>query len=167
MMSLHMGAAGALAGGKAMAEYLLEQQIDVAAMRSAAYYGQTAGVEEAISQGHGAAPLLRTDIDPELAEALGLKPGQVIDVDALAHILSGHRADGEALPVQITAPRCHDLRRHRVRGRQRSAPRGVSRPDVFGTETPVPGVGVRGDRGGTELAAPGASHGRGRDAALY
>jgi phage/plasmid primase-like uncharacterized protein len=101
MMSLHMGAAGALAGGKAMAEYLLEQQIDVAAMRSAAYYGQTAGVEEAISQGHGAAPLLRTDIDPELAEALGLKPGQVIDVDALAHILSGHRADGEALPVQM------------------------------------------------------------------
>jgi conjugative relaxase-like TrwC/TraI family protein len=95
-----MGAASGPAGGKAMAVYLLEQQIDVAAMRSAAYYGQTAGVEEAIIEGHGAAPLLRTDIDPALAAALGLKPGQVIDVDTLANILSGRRSDGEALPVQ-------------------------------------------------------------------
>ena len=100
MMSLHMGAAGSLAGGKAMAAYLLEQQIDVAAMRSAAYYGQTAGVEEAIAAGHGAAPLLRPDIDPALADALGLKPAQAIDVDALANILSGRRADGSSLPVQ-------------------------------------------------------------------
>jgi hypothetical protein len=100
MMSLHMGAASGLAAGKAMAEYLLEQQIDVAAMRSAAYYGQTAGVEEAIAAGHGAAPMLRLDVDPVLAEALGLKPGQGIDVKTLSHILSGHRADGEALPVQ-------------------------------------------------------------------
>nr|WP_294516040.1 MobF family relaxase [uncultured Rhodopila sp.] len=100
MMSLHMGAAGAVAGGKAMAEYLLEQQIDVAAMRSAAYYGQTAGVEEAIVQGYGAAPQLRTDIDLELAAALGLKRGEVIGVDALANLLSGHRADGEALPLK-------------------------------------------------------------------
>ena len=100
MMSLHAGAAASLAAGKAMAEYLLEQQIDAAAMRSAAYYGQTPGVEEAIAQGYGAAPLLRLDVDPELAEALGLKPEQVIDAGTLANILSGHRADGEALPVQ-------------------------------------------------------------------
>ena len=99
MMSLHAGAASGLAGGRAMAVYLLEQQIDAAAMRSAAYYGQTPGVEEAIAAGHGAAPLLRPDIDPALAGALGLKPGPV-DVDTLAQILSGHRADGSALPVQ-------------------------------------------------------------------
>jgi conjugative relaxase-like TrwC/TraI family protein len=100
MMSLHMGAAGSLAGAKAMAEYLLEQQIPQEAMRAAAYYGQTAGVEEAIAEGHGAAPMLRTDIDPALADALGLQPGQVISADNLAQILSGHRADGESLPVQ-------------------------------------------------------------------
>jgi conjugative relaxase-like TrwC/TraI family protein len=101
MMSLHMGAASSFAGGKAMADYLLEQQIPDQAMRAAAYYGQTPGVEEAIAQGHGAAPMLRPDIDPVLADALGLKPGQAIDADTLAQILSGHRADGEALPVQF------------------------------------------------------------------
>jgi conjugative relaxase-like TrwC/TraI family protein len=101
MMSLHMGAASGLAAGKAMAEYLLEQQVSVETMRSAAYYGQTAGVEEAIAEGYGAAPMLRADIDPALAAALGLKPGQVIDVNTLANILSGRRADGEALPVQM------------------------------------------------------------------
>jgi hypothetical protein len=36
MMSLHMGAAGSVAGGKAMAVYLLEQQIPTEAMRAAA-----------------------------------------------------------------------------------------------------------------------------------
>jgi phage/plasmid primase-like uncharacterized protein len=95
-----MGAASGFAAGKAMAEYYLEQQIDVAAMRSAAYYGQTPGVEEAIAQGYGTAPQLRADIDPVLAEALGLKPGQAIDADTLANILSGHRADGGDLPTQ-------------------------------------------------------------------
>jgi conjugative relaxase-like TrwC/TraI family protein len=99
MMTLHMGAASGLAAGRAMAEYMLEQQIDIAAMRSAAYYGQTAGTEEAIAQGYGAAPQLRDDTDPVLAEALGLKPGQAIDVEALANLLSGHRADGAALPI--------------------------------------------------------------------
>jgi phage/plasmid primase-like uncharacterized protein len=68
-------------------------------MRSAAYYGQTPGVEEAIAQGYGAAPQLRADIDPVLAEALGLKPGQAIDVEVLANILSGHRADGSDWPI--------------------------------------------------------------------
>jgi phage/plasmid primase-like uncharacterized protein len=100
MMSLHMGAASSFAGGKAMADYLLEQQIPDQALRTAAYYGQTAGIEEAIATSHGAAPLLRPDVDPALADALGLKPGKVIDADTLAQILSGHRADGEALPVQ-------------------------------------------------------------------
>jgi hypothetical protein len=98
MMSLHMGAAGSVAEGKAMAVYLLEQQIPVEAMRAAAYYGQTPGVEETIAA--GAAPLLRNDVDPALADAFGLKQGQVIAVDELSHILSGHRADGTALPVQ-------------------------------------------------------------------
>jgi conjugative relaxase-like TrwC/TraI family protein len=100
MMSLHMGAAGSVAEGKAMAVYLLEQQIPTEAMRAAAYYGQTPGIEEAIAEGHGAVPLLRADIDPALADALGLKPGQRIGVDELSQILSGHRADGEALPGQ-------------------------------------------------------------------
>lgn len=101
MMTLHMGACSGLAAGKAMAEYLLEQQVSVETMRSAAYYGQTAGVEEAIAEGYGAAPMLRADIDPALADALGLKPGPTIDINTLANILSGRRADGEALPVQL------------------------------------------------------------------
>lgn len=94
-----MGAACGLAAGRAMADYMLEQQIDEQTMRAAAYYGQTAGVEEAIAEGHGAAPMLRADIDPELAEALGLKPGQLITADHLAQILSGRRADGDDLPI--------------------------------------------------------------------
>ena len=100
MMSLHMGAAGSVAEGKAMAVYLLEQQIPTEAMRAAAYYGQTPGIEDAIAAGYGAAPLLRTDIDPALADALGLTRGQAIGVDQLSQILSGNRADGTALPVQ-------------------------------------------------------------------
>ena len=99
-MSLHMGAAGSAASAKAMAAYLLESQIPAEALRSAAYYGQTAGMEEALAEGHGAAPALRSDLDPELAAALGLKPCRAIDETALAHLLSGRRADGEALPVQ-------------------------------------------------------------------
>jgi conjugative relaxase-like TrwC/TraI family protein len=100
MMSLHMGAAGSVAGGKAMAVYLLEQQIPTEAMRAAAYYGQTPGIEDAIAASYGTAPLLRNDIDHALAKALGLKHGQSIGVDELAHLLSGNRADGTALPVQ-------------------------------------------------------------------
>ncbi len=99
MMNLHMGAASGLAAGKAMAEYMLEKQVSDETMRAAAYYGQTDGVEEAIAQGHGAAPQLRPDVDPALADALGLTPHKPIDVDALAHILSGHRADGGDLPL--------------------------------------------------------------------
>jgi len=95
-----MGAVCGLAAGRAMAEYMLEQQIDDAAMRSAAYYGQTPGAEEAIAQGYGTAPQLRADVDPVLADALGLKPGQAIDVEILAHILSGHRPDGGDWPMQ-------------------------------------------------------------------
>jgi conjugative relaxase-like TrwC/TraI family protein len=101
MMSLHMGAAGSPAAAQAMAAYLLESQIPDQALRAAAYYGQTAGTEEALSAGHGAAPTLRADIAPELAEALGFTPGQVVDADSLGHILAGRRADGEALPVQM------------------------------------------------------------------
>jgi phage/plasmid primase-like uncharacterized protein len=97
-----MGAASGHAAGKAMAEYMLEQQIDDAAIRSAAYYGQTPGAEEAIAQGYGTAPQLRADVDPVLADVLGLKPGQAIDVDALGNILSGRRADGDELPMQQT-----------------------------------------------------------------
>jgi len=100
MMSLHMGAAGSVAEGKAMAVYLLEQQIPAEAMRAAAYYGQTPGIEDAIAAGYGAAPLLRNDVDPVLADALGLKQGHTIGVDELSQILSGNRADGTALPVQ-------------------------------------------------------------------
>ena len=99
-MSLHMGAAGSAASAGAMAAYYLERQIPDQAMRAAAYYGQTAGTEEAIAAGQGAAPALRADLDTELAEALGLRAGQVIDAATLAHILEGRRADGEALPVQ-------------------------------------------------------------------
>jgi hypothetical protein len=83
-----------------MAVYLLEQQIPTEAMRAAAYYGQTPGIKEAIAAGYGAAPLLRNDVDPALAEALGLKQGHAIGVDELSQILSGNRADGTALPVQ-------------------------------------------------------------------
>ncbi len=96
-----MGAAGSPAAAQAMATYLLESQIPDEALRAAAYYGQTAGTEEALAAGHGAAPTLRADIAPELAEALGFVPGQVIDADSLGHILAGRRADGEPLPVQM------------------------------------------------------------------
>lgn len=106
-----------------MAVYLLEQQIPTEAMRAAAYYGQTPGVEDAIVAGYGTAPQLRADIDPTLADALGLKVGQPIGVDELAQILSGHRADGTALPGQhqnrdVTTYRASDdgegRDRHRV-----------------------------------------------------
>lgn len=100
MLSLHMGAAGSPAAAAAMAAYMLEQQIPTEAILSAAYYGQTSGTEEAIAAGHGTAPAVRPDVSPELAEALGLVPGEAVTAETLAHILSGRRGDGEALPVQ-------------------------------------------------------------------
>lgn len=100
MLTLHLGAAGSASSAAAMTAYLLEQQVPVEAQALADYYGQIPGGAEALEAGYGAAPTLRPDLDPALAEALGLKPGQAIDAETLTHLLSGKRADGEVLPGQ-------------------------------------------------------------------
>jgi hypothetical protein len=107
MISLHMGAAGSVAEGKAMAVYLLEQQIPTEAMRAAAYYGQTPGIEDAIAAGYGAVPLLRNDIDPALADALGLKQGQAIGVDDVAVIRAACRCHSKPKRPMSPKPRLY------------------------------------------------------------
>ena len=100
MMTIHMGAAGSVAAGKAMAAYLLEQQVPAEALRSAEYYARTEGIEVAIAQGHGAAPQVRVDINPALADVLGITQGRALNAAALGMILAGRDADGNALPIQ-------------------------------------------------------------------
>lgn len=99
MLRIAMGAAGSLAAAKGMADYMLEKQVPDGAMRVADYYGREEGAEAAIAAGQGAAPKMCEDLVPELAEALGLKAGQAVDVEALTFILAGKRADGSDLPV--------------------------------------------------------------------
>ena len=97
MFTLHAGVAGSSASAKAMAQYLTEVQLSEETMKAAAYYGRTAGTEEALAAGMGSVPTPRADMAPEVATALGIDPGALLDNDALGHILAGKRADGEPL----------------------------------------------------------------------
>lgn len=90
-----------MAAASAMASYYCEMDApaDSEGMRRAEYYSQGKHAQEAIDAGMGCIPTVRQDMDPVLADALGLKPGQMPTEAEIANILAGKRADGSALPV--------------------------------------------------------------------
>lgn len=96
MLTYRTGAAGAPSAARAMADHLLEQTLPAAQAELAAYYQR--GVAPA-GAGHAvtvAEP--RRDMDPRVAALLGLDPNRAPDVDAIAQLLAGNRADGAPIP---------------------------------------------------------------------
>lgn len=83
-----------------MAKHLLEHTLPAEQMKVAEYYAQGQGVDEALAQGMGCVPTPRADMHPGVADALGIKPGRLLNEAALANVLGGRRADGSELPVQ-------------------------------------------------------------------
>ncbi len=81
-----------------MAKHLLEHTLPAEQMKVAEYYAQGQGVDEALAQGMGCVPTPRADMHPDVADALGIKPGQMLNEAELANLLSGRRADGAELP---------------------------------------------------------------------
>ncbi len=83
-----------------MAKHLLEHTLPAEQMKIAEYYAQGQGTDEALAQGMGCVPTPRADMHPDLADALGIKPGRMLNEEELANVLGGRRADGTELPVQ-------------------------------------------------------------------
>jgi phage/plasmid primase-like uncharacterized protein len=83
-----------------MAKHLLEHTLPAEQMKVAEYYAGGQGTGEALAQGMGCVPTPRADMHPDLAAALGIKPGRMLNEEELANVLGGCRADGTKLPVQ-------------------------------------------------------------------
>ena len=81
-----------------MAKHLLEHTLPAEQMKVAEYYAQGQGVDEALAQGMGCVPTPRADMHPDVADALGIKPGRMLNEAELANLLGGRRADGAELP---------------------------------------------------------------------
>ena len=80
--------AGAAAGSKpaaSMANYLIEVREISERVGLTQYYAQKTG-------------MARADIDPRIAELLGVPTDRPVTHDELAHLLSRRRTDGEAIP---------------------------------------------------------------------
>lgn len=89
-----------------MAEHLLEPTMPAEAAALAAYYACAPGAAGAGPEAFaGTVPRVREDLDPGLAQLLGLSPRRPPDEEAIAHILAGHRADGTPVPGQHTQGR--------------------------------------------------------------
>ncbi len=81
-----------------MAKHLLEHTLPAEQMKIAEYYAQGHGTDEALALGMGCVPTPRADMHPDVAAALGIKPGQMLNEEELANLLSGRQADGAELP---------------------------------------------------------------------
>ncbi len=98
MLTYRTGAAGAPSAALAMAKHLLELTLPAEQMKIAEYYAQGHGTDEALALGMGCVPTPRADMHPDVATALGIKPGRMLNEEELANLLSGRRADGAELP---------------------------------------------------------------------
>jgi len=98
VLTYRTGAAGAPSAALAMAKHLLEHTLPAEQMKLAEYYAQGHGTDEALAQGMGCVPTPRADMHPDVAEALGITPGRMLNEEELANLLSGRRADGAELP---------------------------------------------------------------------
>jgi len=81
----------------AMARHYLQVTLPPDLKEVAAYYGWARDLDA--SPGAGCpAPRLRADLDPRLAQLLGLHPANPLDLRTVANLLAGHRADGSPIP---------------------------------------------------------------------
>ncbi len=82
-----------------MAAHLLEQTLPVAQARLAAYY-QRAPVptSDNASAFHATFAEVRRDLDPKMAELLGLSSERALTQEEIANLLAGSRTDGAPIP---------------------------------------------------------------------
>jgi DNA-directed RNA polymerase subunit N (RpoN/RPB10) len=88
-------APGARKEAAAYAAHLLEKTIASDRLAQAVYYTQGQEVPADFADAMGSIPLVRPDLDPRIADALGLKPNAILTPEELANVLGGRRADGE------------------------------------------------------------------------
>ncbi len=102
MLTYRTGAAGAPSAAMAMAAHLLEQTLPRAQAELAAYYQRSRQPAPAAGGSPGGHEVTlaepRRDMDPRLAELLGLDPARVPTAGEIAQLLAGNRADGAAIP---------------------------------------------------------------------
>ena len=95
MLRTRTGSTGSLASGAATANYILAEQLRPENRDLAEYLGADTG----------AVAHVRADIDPRLAVALGIDGRRPLKAEELANLLTGLRADGEAIDgKQIQKP---------------------------------------------------------------
>lgn len=105
MLTYRVGSAGGLSGARAMAAHLAEPTLPPEMAAVAAYYACTPGASGAALETFTATvPRVREDLDPALAQLLGLDPRRPPDADGIAHLLAGHRADGAPIPGRAARP---------------------------------------------------------------
>jgi hypothetical protein len=95
MLRTRTGSGGAAASAAATANYVLQEALRPENAGLAQYYGAETG----------AVAHVRADLDPRLADRLGIDTGRPLDKPEIAHLLSGLRADGDAIAgKQIQRP---------------------------------------------------------------
>ncbi len=95
MLRTRTGSAGSAASGAATANYVLQEALRPENANLAQYYGAEVG----------AVAHVRADLDPRLAARLGVDTSQPLDRQAITHLLSGLRTDGEVIAgKQIQKP---------------------------------------------------------------
>ena len=81
----------------AMARHYMQVTLPPDLREVAAYYGWARDLKTGPDTGRPE-PRLRADLDPRLAELLGLDPATPLDLETVANLLAGHRADGQPIP---------------------------------------------------------------------
>lgn len=92
-------APGARAEANAYAAHVLEKTVASDRMAQAVYYTQGKEIPAERADAMGSIPLVRADLDPTLAEALGIEANAVLTPEQLANLLGGRRADGAELDL--------------------------------------------------------------------
>ena len=81
----------------AMARHLMQVTLPPDLKEVAAYYGWSRDLG-AGPDADRPSPRLRADLDPHLARLVGLDPTTPLDLDTVANLLAGRRADGRPIP---------------------------------------------------------------------
>jgi conjugative relaxase-like TrwC/TraI family protein len=103
VLTYRLGAEGRLSGARAMAQHVMEVTLPPELAAVAAYYSRTPGVDPTDPAVFGVThPVVRADINPRVADLLGLDPRRPLTGDQLSQILAGRRADGESIPGRRT-----------------------------------------------------------------
>ncbi len=123
MLTYRTGAAGVPGVAAAMAEHLkTETDVPELQTKMAEYYGT--GIAPTEAGKCAAAP--REDMDPRIADLLGIEPGRGLSEKEVANILTGLRTDGEAIPGKQIQASTQDRTRIAYADFTLSAPKSFS-----------------------------------------